>query len=265
LHTDIGYATYSDITNASRIKGDLRVHDGTLDFNDIAFSTPGADMRLLAEYRTTRPGQRKNHLYLGIVLHLFDVEIGELLRMIPAIDTIMPMLRSFEGKGEFHFAGDIYVDSMYNVKPSTIRAAASISGADMVLMDSEMFTDIAKSLRFNKKTENKVDSLSVEFHVLGEEIKVYPFLIVMDKYKAVISGRHYLDMTFDYNVSVVQSPVPFRLAVDIKGDPDNYKYKLGKSKFPDFYRPSSQKIVESREAAIRKEMREALKRQLKKE
>ena len=258
LHTDIGYASYGAATNASQIKGDLHVRDGMLVFNDIAFATPAGETRITAEYRTTRPNQRKNHLYLGLALHLYDIEIGELLRMIPSVDSIMPMLRSFGGQGEFHFAGDLYVDSMYNVKPSTIRAAASISGSDMVLMDSELFSDIAKSLRFNKQTENKVDSLSAEFTVLGEEIHVYPFLIVMDKYKVVISGRHYLDMTFDYNVSVVQSPLPFRLAVDIKGTPDDYKFKVGRSNFPDFYRPRSQKLVESREAALRKIIRDGL-------
>jgi len=263
LHTDVGYASYGDAITASKIKGDLHVHDGILAFKDVAFSTPAGDTRITARYATTTPNQRKNHLYLGLALHLLDIEISDLLRMLPAVDTIMPMLRSFGGRGDFHFAGDVYVDSMYNVKPSTVRAAASVSGSDMVLMDSEMFTDIAKSLRFNKKTENKVDSLSAEFTILGEEIHVYPFLIVMDKYKVVVSGRHYLDMTFDYNISVVQSPLPFRLAVNVKGTPDKWKGRPGKSNFPDFYRPAALKIVDSREAQLRKEIREGLRRQLK--
>jgi hypothetical protein len=140
-----------------------------------------------------------------------------------------------------------------------VRAAASISGTDMVLMDNEMFSTIAKSLRFNKQTENKVDSLSAEFTVIRDGVRVFPFLIMMDKYKAVISGRHYLDMTFDYNISVVQSPLPLRFAVNVRGTPDNWKSKLGKSNFPNFYRPTSQKLVESREEALRKVIREGLK------
>jgi hypothetical protein len=260
LHTDIGYASYGASTNASRIKGDVQVYDGMLVFHDVAFSTPAGETRVAAEYRTTRPGQRKNHLFLGLVLHLYDIEIGELLRMIPAVDSIMPMLRSFGGKGEFHFAGELNVESMYNIKPTTVRGAASISGTDMVLMDSEMFSTIAKTLRFNKQTENKVDSLSAEFQILGEEIDVFPFLIVMDKYKVVISGRHNMDMRFNYNVSVVQSPLPFRLAVNITGTADDWKFRPGKSKFPDFYRPASPKLVESRQAQFRKIVREGLTR-----
>ena len=258
LHTDIGYASYGIATSASKIRGDVQVHDGTLVFDNLSFATPAGDMRFTAEYRTTRPNQRRNHLYLGLALHLYDIEIGELLRMIPVVDSIMPMLRSFGGKGNFHCAGDIYVDSMYNVKPSTMRVAASISGTDMVLMDSEMFSSIANTLRFNKQTENKVDSLSAEFQVLGEEIDVFPFLIVMDKYKVVISGRHNIDLRFKYNISVVQSPLPVRLAVDVSGTTDHPKFGPGKSKFPDFYRPASRKIVESREREIRKEIRNIL-------
>ena len=258
LRTDIGYVSYGPEINASKIHGNVRVHDGTLYFNDLAFSTPAGETSITAQYATTRPGQRKNHLYLGLALHLYDVEVGALLRMIPIVDTIMPMLKSFGGKGDFHFAGDVFTDSMYNVKPSTILAAASVSGTDMVLMDSEMFGLIAKNLRFNKKTENKVDSLSAEFTISGEEIRVYPFLITMDKYKVVVSGRHYLDMNFNYNISVVQSPLPFRIAVNVKGTPEKYKFGLEKSAYPDFYRPKSQKLVESKEAALRRMIREGL-------
>ena len=265
LHTDIRNASYSATTTASRIKGDLRVRDGILALDDIAFSTPGADMRVTAHYATTRPGQRKNHLYLGLDLHLLEVEIGELLHMFPIVDSIMPMLRSFAGRGEFHCAAETYVDSMYNVKPTTIRGAVSISGTDMVLMDSKMFSQIAKRLRFEKQTKNKVDSLSAEFTVLGEEIDIYPFLLVMDKYKVVVSGRHNLDMSFNYNISVVQSPLLFRLSVDVTGTPDRPKFKLGKSKFPDFYRPVSRKLVESKQLELRMMIRDALKEGVRRE
>jgi len=264
LHTDIGYASYGDATNASRIKGDVQVHDGMLVFHDVAFSSPAGETRITARYHTTMPGQRRNHLFLGLILNLYDVEIGALLRMIPSIDSIMPMLRSFGGRGDFHFAGQVWVDSMYNVKPSTIRGGASISGADMVLMDSEMFSAIAKTLRFNKKTENKVDSLSAEFTIFRDEIDVYPFLIAMDKYKVVVSGQHNLDMSFNYNISVVQSPLPFRLAVNVAGTTDDWKARPGKSKYPDFYRPSSRRIVENQQMELRKMIRDGLKGQSKK-
>jgi len=104
-------------------------------------------MQLTAMYRTPR----KNHLYLGLDYHLFDVEISRLLQMIPDIDTLMPMLRSFGGSGEFHIAIETYLDSLYNIKESTLRGASSIKGEDLVLMDGETFSEIAKTLRFSKR------------------------------------------------------------------------------------------------------------------
>jgi len=232
----------------------VQVHDGVLLLDGLTFITPAARMQLTAMYRTPRT----NHLFLGIDYHMMDIEIGELLTMIPDIDTLMPMLRSFGGKGEFHFAAETYLDSLYNVKKSTLRGSASIKGNNLVLMDGETFSEIAKKLRFNKKTENKVDSLSAEFTIFRNEIDVYPFLIVMDKYKAVVAGRHNLDMSFDYHISVVDCPLPIKLGVDIKGDVDNLSYKLAKCRYAEYFRPTSRHAVEAKQLELRKMIRDAL-------
>jgi len=205
-------------------------------------------------YRTPR----KNHLYLGLDYHMFDVEIERLLEIIPDIDTLMPMLRSFSGKGEFHLAIETYLDSLYNVKPSTIRGAASIQGQDLVLMDGETFSEIAKTLRFSKKAENRVDSLSAEFTIFREEIDIYPFLMVMDRYKVVVGGRHNFDMSFDYHISIVESPLPLRFGVDIRGDLDNMRYTPASVKYPEFYRPQSRRAVHSRQLELRRMIRETI-------
>jgi hypothetical protein len=254
LHTDIKAAAYGRDITASDIQGDVQVHDGTLILDGITFATPAAEMQVTGMYRTPR----KNHLFVGLNLHMFDVEIGELLQTIPVLDSIMPMLRSFGGKGEFHVSAETYVDSTYRVKMSTIRASSSIRGTDLVLMDGQTFSEVAKKLRFSKKTVNRVDSLSAECTIFRNEVDIYPFLIVMDKYKAVVGGRHNLDMSFDYNISVVQSPLPIRLAVNVKGTPEKMKFRLGKSKYPDFYRPASRKVVETQELELRKMIRNAL-------
>jgi len=152
---------------------------------------------------------------------------------------------------------------MYNLKRSTLQGSSSIKGNDLVLMDGETFSEIAKTLKFSKKTENKVDSLSAEFTIFRNEIDIYPFLIVMDKYKAVIAGRHNFDMTFDYHVSVVDCPLPIKLGVDVKGDMDDLSYDLAKCKYAEYYRPSSRHIVENKQLELRKMIRETLTQKVK--
>ena len=184
---------------ATNLTGRLYVKDDALVLEEIGFVSAAARLKLTALYRSPRP----NHLYLGLDYHMVDIQIDELLSMFPDLDTIMPMLSSFKGQGEFHLAAETYLDKNYNLKKSTLRGASSIRGDNLVLMDSETFSKISKILMFNKKTENKIDSLSAEFTVFKNEVDVYPFTIVMDKYKAVVGGRHNLDMSFDYHISLL--------------------------------------------------------------
>ena len=242
------------IDTATNIMGKVLIHDGVLVLDGLTFETPAARMQLTTMYRTPR----KNHLFLGLDYHMLDVEIGELLTMIPDIDSLMPMLRSFSGKGEFHIAVETYMDSLYNIKKSTLRGASSIKGNDLVLMDGETFSEIAKTLKFSKKTENKVDSLSAEFTIFRNEIDIYPFLLVMDKYKAVIAGRHNFDLSYDYHISVVDSPLPIKLGVDVKGNEDDLSYELAKCRYAQYYRPASRRVVENKQLELRKLIRETL-------
>lgn len=258
LNTNIKMATLG-IDTATNILGNVQVKDGILLLDELTFRTPAARMQLTAMYRTPR----KNHLYLGLDYHMLDIEIGELLTMIPDIDSLMPMLRSFEGEGEFHIAIETYLDSLYNIKRSTLRGASSIKGDDLVLMDGETFSEIAKKLKFNKKTENKVDFLSAEFTIFRNEIDIYPFLIVMDKYQAVVSGRHNFDMSFDYHVSIVDSPLPIKLGVNIKGNMDDMDVSLAKCRYAEYFRPTSRKEVEKKQLELRALIREALTRKVK--
>ncbi len=259
LKVDVGLAHFGSGI-ATDIKGNLRIKDGLMVLDDFNFITPAAKMNLTAMYRTPR----KNHLFMGLEFHMLDIEISELLKIIPDVDSIMPMLRSFSGKGEYHMAAETYLDSLYNVKKSTIRGAASIKGQDLVLMDGETFTEIAKTLKFNKQTINKVDSLSAEFTVFKQEIDVYPFLIVMDKYKGVVAGRHNLDMSFDYHISVVDSPLPLKFGIDIIGTLDDMKYRPAKCRYPEMYRPVARGSVKNSQLELRKLIRESLTEQYRK-
>jgi len=245
---------------AKDISGEVRVKDGILVLDDMIFTTPASKMQLSAMYKTPR----KNHLFVGFDYHMLNIEIESLLKMVPDLDSIMPMLRSFKGTGEFHIAAETYLDSMYNPKKSTIRGASSIKGQDLVLMDGETFSEIAKTMRFNKKAENKVDSLSAEFTIFKQEIDVYPFMLVMDRYKAVVSGRHNMDLSFNYDISLIESPLPLKVCVNVSGTMEKFKYHLVKCKYGDLYRPTSRKMLQNKQMELRRMIRESLVKNVKK-
>ncbi len=237
MNTKIQKALFEE-AEFRNIAGRVYVKDGVLVLEEMGLTNEAARMQLTAMYRTPR----MNHLFLGFDFHLLDIKIDKLIAMIPEVDTILPMLKSFSGNAEFHFAAETYLKSNYDIKFSTLRGAAAINGHDLVVLDSETYRNIAKKLMFSKKTENKIDSLSTEITIFRNEVDVYPFLLSIDKYSAIISGRHNLDMTYDYNISLVK---PIRIGLDIIGLEDRLKFKVGKAKYATLFKPEKQKVVES--------------------
>jgi len=135
------------------------------------------------------------------------------------------MLKSFAGNAEFHFAFETYMKSNYDLKYSTLRGAAAINGKDLVLMDSETFSTISKYLMFKKKTQNKVDSISVEMTVLRSDVELFPFMVTMDNYKAFLQGTYNLDKTGEYRIFLAKTPLPLRIGLTIKDTPNKMKFK----------------------------------------
>jgi len=257
MNTTIKKALYEE-TEFRNIAGRVYVKDGVLVLEEMGLTNDAARMQLTAMYRTPR----MNHLFLGFDFHLLDIKIDKLIAMIPEVDTILPMLKSFSGNAEFHFAAETYLKSNYDIKYSTLRGAAAINGHDLVVLDNETYKTIAKKLMFNKKTQNKIDSLSTEITIFRNEVDVYPFLISIDKYQAIISGRHNLDMTYDYNISLLK---PIRIGLDIIGLEDKLKFKVGKAKYATMFQPEKQKVVENKilelKTLINKTLQENVKEQ----
>ncbi len=241
------------------IKGGLTIKDGTLILDQMGFTNKAAHMQLTAMYRS----KRKNHLFTAIDFHLLNIDIAELIELIPSVDTLVPMLKSFDGRGEFHLAGEVYLKSDYSLKQSTIRGAAAFQGQNLTLMDTETFGMIASKLQFEKKTENVIDSLSVEMTLFKDEIDLYPFLIVMDDYKAVISGHHTMDNRFKYHISVTDTPLPVRLGLNITGTMEELDYDLTDCEYKHLYNPKKQGAVEKRTLRLKKLIAESLKENVK--
>lgn len=260
LNTQISKALLPFINEtAYDLGGSVTVNDGVLVIEEMGFICNAARLQLTAMYKTPR----KNHLFVGLDYHMLDIDLERLVDMIPQVDTVLPMLRSFRGNAEFHLAAETYLNSNYDVKWSTTRGACSIAGHDLTLIDGQTFTTVAKLLNFkNKKAENQVDSISAEITLFKKEIDVYPFLVTMDKYKAAVGGRHNLDMTCNYHVSLLS---PTYLGVNINGPMSGImdspmKYiKLEKAKYAQDFLPQYRGEVESQNQSLRKMIRDALK------
>lgn len=227
-------------TIVDNLAGQLSVKDGTLILEEMGFTSDAAQMQLTALYKSPR----KNNLFVYLDFHLLDISIADMIEMIPDIDTIVPMLKTFAGNAEFHLAAQTNLKSNYDIKYSTLRGAMSIHGNDLVVLDNETFNTISKYLMFKKKTENKVDSIDVEMTVFQREVELYPFRIAIDKYQALVSGRYIIKENYDCHLSLVKSPLPVKLGLKVYGSPDKMKFRLEKPKYSHLYKPEKRNVTE---------------------
>ncbi|MCQ2603052.1 MAG: hypothetical protein MJ193_03885, partial [Clostridia bacterium] len=239
----------------NNLGGQLTVKDGTLVLQEIGFTNKAAVMQLTAMYRSPR----KNHLFLGMDFHLLDVQINDLLMMVPCIDTIVPMLRTFDGQAEFHIAAETYMKSNYKPKVSTIRAAADIEGQNLTVNDQFSFTKITDMLGVSTNGNYRIDSLDIQMTVFKDQVDLYPFMISIGKYKAVASGRQNLDKTCSYHISVTDAPLATRLGLDITGSLGNLKFSLAPCKYKNLYRPKRRNDTDDMMLEIKKKIANALK------
>lgn len=263
VNTEIKSVKVND-NNFENVNGQLTVDDGLLVLEEMGFTSKAAKMQLTALYKSPR----KNNLFVGWNFHLLDIDIAEMIRLVPEIDTIVPMISSFAGKAEFHLAGETSLFADYSPKMSTLKAVAAIEGQNLTVLDNETFKTIKKYL-FKESTTNMIDTMSVELAVARKKMTLYPMLVSWDKYQAVISGTHNItdDMPFNYHISITKCPiVGGHLGLDITGnldDVDNIGFKLGSCKYANLYRPEKRNITQAQTLELKNLINTSLKRTVK--
>lgn len=147
-----------------------------------------------------------------------------------------------------------------NIITPTTNAALHIDGKELVLLDSETFRKISKMLLFKNKEKNMIDSLSVEVAAYDSQIDIYPFILNMDRYKLGVMGTNDFDMNYDFHVSILKSPIPFKFGVNISGNADDMKIRLGKAKLKENEVARTTMITDTTKVNLFKQMDEMFRR-----
>lgn len=214
MYTNLSEINFNDHL-FNNVGGDVTIKDGVAILQELGFSSDAAEMQLTAIYRTPSP---QDDPFIELDFHLLDIEIDELINLIPSVDSIVPMLKAFSGQANFHLAAETFLKDNTPIM-STLLGAAAIDGKNLVLLDNEVFDGIKRKLLMSKNAQNVIDSIDVQLQVIRNRVTLYPFRVHMDRYTAIIDGRHFINKDLDckYTVSLIDSPLPISLGVSISG------------------------------------------------
>lgn len=254
IQMDIDHMGYREV-DLQQVSGNIFIQNQQACSNLSTRTNLGKiDLLLLYDSR------KKEQVRACFDLNLQDMLIGQIHRVFPSIVTLMPFTRSMDGLVDCRLTADgILDDQMLPVLGKT-KAACTLDGQKLTLLDNKTFNEIARKLRFKSKKRNIIDKLSTNLILKNNQIEVIPSLVEWDRYQAVIGGTHSTGLTFNYHVTVLKSPVPLDFGIDLTGRFDEFHYKIGKCKFKNLYKDggiahqkqTDMRMLEFREGIIEK-------------
>lgn len=219
----------------NNITGNATMANRAATLNDLNFKAFGADMHSCIYYKGTENVGAK----IWLDLKANNLNIGSIADLMPSISEIIPMLPSLKGIVDFEIVAKGAMDTLMNIDIATLNSVISLKGTDLVLMDGQTFKEVSKMLMFKNKKENVIDSLGLYILAREGRVDVPPFEIEIDRYRAIVGGEQTINpktynIYYNYNVSIIKSPLPFKAGVDISGDINDFKYKITKAKLKNF-------------------------------
>lgn len=219
--------TYSDLT-ISRLSSHMTMKERCIQIsNTNAVSNMGG-----IEFEGFYATRSKQDIKAGFSFNFNDITAEKVINLVPAVDTLMPLLKSFYGLLNCELAATAAIDTNMNIITPSINGIIRIGGKDLSIKNSEMFRDLAKKLMFRNKNEGYIDEMSVEGVIADNTIEVFPFVVKLDRYTLALSGIQNMDQSFRYHASLIRSPFLIKLGIDLHGESfDQMKFKIGKAKY----------------------------------
>lgn len=220
------HVLYSDLSLLN-LGCDLLVYDGGVNLHDIKANSDAGNITVSALYSAPNP----ENMHFGFGMELADFNIGKFVKLVPAIDSIVPLIHDFSGTIGADIAATCRIDSAMNFVLPTLNAAIRISGDNLAFIDPVKYRTLGKWLGFKNKADNTIKRMNVEMTVSDGLMRVYPFAFNIDRYRLGVSGFNDIAMNFDYHISVLKSPLPFKFGINISGSPKKYKVRFGGAKY----------------------------------
>lgn len=218
---------YSDL-NISDLNANLLMKERCVQITNTMATSNIGDVSFEGFYST----RTKKDIKAGFNFEFKDITAEKAIDLMPAVDTLMPLLKSFAGQLNCTLAATASLDTNMNILTPTINGVLRISGDDLTISDSDMFTSLAKKLKFDNRKTGRIKHMTVEGVIKDDVLEVFPFVVTLDRYTLALSGKQNLDMSYRYHASLIRSPMLIKVGVDVYGqDFDNMKFTIGRPKY----------------------------------
>lgn len=248
LPTDIDLAMDASINrcrvfrqDASKLHAGVYLHEGKAILKDVAFKSDAANLHVSAVLDAPNtPGQLyPDSSELAINFEMRDINIPKVIDIIPQVDSMMPMLRTLDGKVNISLTYSEVFDKQGKTIPERNQAAMMLSGTGLKLIPGDLYHKVATILAFKEKNNGIIDSIYAEAKLSHDTILVYPFLLALDKARIAVSGNNFISPEgglsgINYHASMYK---PIVVGVDLVGPLSDVDIKVVLPKYNGKFQP----------------------------
>ena len=217
---------YSDL-ETTWATSDLVLKERCLQATNTLATTNMGDVYLEGFYST----RTKKDLKAGFDLTLSGITAEKVIRLFPAVDSIVPMLKAFRGLLDCEIAATSAIDTSMNIVLPSLSGIVTVDGRNLSLAESGDLNKLRRTLMFKDRDSSHIESLSIRGIIKDNQLEIFPFLLNVDRYSIAASGLQRFDQKFNYHLSALRSPVPFKFGINLDGSFEDWRWKLGKTKY----------------------------------
>ncbi len=212
----------------------IRVKDRTAQLTGTYITTELGRIYMDAFYST----KSRNDISAGANLNLTQMAAKEIIQLFPAVDSLMPVLKAFEGKLSCEVSATTKIDTTRRVILPTFDGLVRVTGKGLKVLNDGQFGKVANLLLFKKKEVLEVDNLHIDALVHDSRIEVFPFVLGAGKYRLALRGTQGFDNSMFYHLSVLKAPFPVLFGINVYGTEGVRHVQVGKVRYREGSVPS---------------------------
>ncbi len=130
LRLDTRHLLYSDV-DLINMGGDFLIYDGGVSIHDMKTNSDFGNLSLSALYSAPK----EEDMQFGFGLDVKDFNIAKFVKLVPAIDSITPLMHDFSGFIGANIAATCRIDSGMNISLPSLNAAIKITALNLKKYD----------------------------------------------------------------------------------------------------------------------------------
>ena len=200
--------------------------------------------------------RNKEEISAGVDVGIYGVSPDSLIRLLPSMDSMMPALKSLNGRLNCEVTAMTQLDTAMRPVMPSLEGVVRLNGKNLTVEDAGSLRKITKLLQFRNPNIGKIDDLNLSAVVHDNKVDIFPFILGVDRYRLALHGMQGLDKTMYYHASVLKSPFIMKFGVNVFGTFDKWGFTIGLPKYNARNLPDFSSQIDTMQNVIRRTIRD---------